>query len=176
MRYLLFLASAASLVVVAACNSGGEAPPADDRAEAANDVANGQAAPVDVIAAVMDVRQEHYKGMGKAMKGMGDQLKSDAPSIEEIQHHAALIAADAPRILTWFPAGSGAESGRKTRAKDEVWTDARTFRERAHAFEAEAGRFNQVAQTGDLAAIRAGVPALGNACKNCHDRFRAPED
>jgi cytochrome c556 len=171
MRSLLFLASAASLVAVAACNSGGEAPPADERAEAAN-----SAAPVDVIAAVMDVRQEHYKGMGKAMKGIGDQLKSDAPSVEAIQRHAALIAGDAPRILTWFPAGSGAESGRKTRAKAEVWTDAATFRERAHAFEAEAGRFNQIAQAGDIAAIRAAQPALGTACKNCHDRFRAPED
>ena len=84
-------------------------------------------------------RQEHYKAMGKAMKGMGDQLKSDAPSVEEIQRHAALIAGNGPRILTWFPEGSGAESGRRTRAKAEVWTDAATFRERAQAFEAEVG-------------------------------------
>lgn len=171
----MFLVSAVVLVAVAACNSGSDAPPPTDQAEAANNVAAGSATPDD-IAAIMQARHEHYEEMGKVMKGMGDQLKSSSPSLEAIQRNAALIAGYGPQILTWFPEGSGPETGRRTRAKAEVWSDAATFRERAQAFEAESARFNQIAQAGDVEAIRAAMPALGNACKNCHDRFRAPED
>jgi cytochrome c556 len=171
---MLVLGAAASLVAVAACNSAGDAPP-DQQAEAARNVAAGEAVPAD-IAAVMKARHEHYKEMGKAMKGIGDQLKAGSPSVESIQGHAALIAGFGPQILTWFPEGSGPETGIETRAKTEIWQDAATFRERAQAFEAESARFNQTAQSGDLEAIRAAVPALGKACSNCHDLFRAPED
>jgi cytochrome c556 len=175
MRFLLVLGSAASLVAVAACNPGGEAPPPDNQTEAAQNVAAGAAAPAD-IAAVMHARHEHYEEMGKAMKGIGDQLKAGSPSVETIQRHAALIAGYGPQILTWFPEGSGPETGRDTRAKAEIWSDAATFRERAQAFEAESARFNGTARSGDVEAIRTGVRDLGTACKNCHDRFRAPED
>jgi cytochrome c556 len=175
MRFLLALGSAASLVAVAACNSGGEAPPPDNRTEAAQNVAVGAPEPAD-IAAVMHARHEHYEEMGKAMKGIGDQLKAGTPSVEAIQRHAALIAGFGPQIPTWFPVGSGPETGRDTRAKAEIWSDAPTFRERAQAFEAESARFNRTAQGGEVEAIRSGVRDLGTACKNCHDRFRAPED
>jgi hypothetical protein len=46
----------------------------------------------------------------------------------------------------------------------------------ARAFEAEAANFNRVVQGSDVEAMRAAQAALGNSCKNCHDRFRAPED
>ena len=176
MKAWLTLGCAAALVTVAACNGGSQEtpPPPSDQAEAASNVASGEATATD-IAAVMHARHEHYEEMGKAMKGMGDQLKSGSPSVEAIQRHAALIAGYGPQILTWFPEGSGPEAG-ETRAKAEIWTDAATFRQRAQEFEAAANRFNAVAQSGDVAAIGAGMRELGNACKNCHDRFRAPED
>ena len=173
MRFLLALASASSLVAVAACNSA-EAP-ADQQAEAADKVAAGEAVPAEILA-VMHARHEHYEEMGEAMKGIGDQLKSGSPSVEAIQRHAALIAGYGPQLLNWFPEGSGPETGRDTRAKAEIWSDAATFRERGQAFEAASAEFNRIAQTGNLDAIRAGVRDLGTACKNCHDRFRAPED
>ena len=110
------------------------------------------------------------------MKAIGAQLKADSPSIPVIQQHAATIARYGPQLLTWFPEGSGPESGIETRAKAEIWADPETFRQRAQAFEAEAARFNAAVQSGDLASIRAGQKALGETCKNCHDRFRAPED
>jgi len=175
MRFILPFACAAALVAVAACNRSGEeaAPPGNQQADEASTSVNG-ASPAE-IAALMHERHEHYKAMGKAMKGMGDQLKSDAPSIEEIRRDAALIAHYAPQIPGWFPHGSGPETGRETRAKAEIWTDADTFHQRAETFAAEAARFNHTAQAGDLDAIRAGQGELGKACKNCHDRFRGPE-
>ena len=103
-------------------------------------------------------------------------LKGGSPDVARIQREAAALSGLASQIPSWFPAGSGPDVHAKSRAKAEVWSDAATFRERAQAFEAESARFNAIAQAGDVEAIRAAVPALGNSCKNCHDRFRAPED
>ena len=176
MRHWLALGCAGLLVAVAACNRSEEAPPppSDTQAEAAANVANGSAGTVD-IAAVMHARHEHYEEMGKAMKGIDRELKGGSPSIDAIRRHAALIAGYGPQVLTWFPEGSGPETGRRTRAKAEIWSDAATFRQRAQAFEAEAARFNRTVQGGDFEAIRTGQAELGTVCKNCHDRFRGPE-
>ena len=177
MRHWLALGCTAALIAIAACNRGEEAPApsAEEQAQAAQNVAQGDASPQD-IAAVMHARHEHYEEMGKAMKAIGDQLKSSNPSLPLIRQHAALIAEYGPQVLTWFPEGSGPETGRETRAKAEIWSDPDTFRQRAQAFEAEATAFQRVAQTNDVAAIRAAQANLGNTCKNCHDRFRAPEE
>ena len=177
MRNIVSLfATVSALIAVAACNRTEEkAPIPDNQAEAAENVANGTATVADHTA-IMKARHEHYEAMGDAMKAIGGQLKASAPSVPIIQQHAATIANYGPQILTWFPEGSGPESGRKTRAKAEIWSDAATFRQRAQSFEAEANRFKAAAQSGDLAAIRAGQKSLGDSCKSCHDRFRAPED
>jgi cytochrome c556 len=177
MRHALALGCAAALIAVAACNrdSGGEAPPPGDQEQAAPNVAAGEAGAAD-IAAVMHARHEHYEEMGKAMKGITTELKGRSPSVDAIRRHAALIAGYGPELLTWFPEGSGPESGRETRAKAEIWSDPETFRRRALALREESARFKEVAQRGDVAAIREALPALGTACKNCHDRFRAPEE
>jgi len=176
MRLALTLGCTAALIAVAACNRGGgeEAPPPANAEDAAENVAAGTATPQD-IAAVMHARHERYEEMGKAMKGITTELKGRSPSAEAIQRHAALIAGYGSQLPTWFPPGSGPESGRKTRAKAEVWSDPDTFRQRAAAFRSESVRFQQVALTGDVEAMREALPSLGNACKNCHDRFRAPE-
>ncbi|MDQ4087319.1 MAG: cytochrome c [Pseudomonadota bacterium] len=179
MRYWLASGCAAALVVVAACNSGEQsastAPENQGQTaeSAAANVANGSAGAVD-IAAVMHARHEHYEEMGKAMKGIGDQLKAGSPDLSVVRRHAARIAEFGPQVLTWFPEGSGPEAGR-TRAKAEIWSDAATFRQRAQQFEAQAANFNRTAQGNDVAAIRAAHGELGKTCKDCHDRFRGPE-
>jgi len=168
MRKMLALGCAAALVAVAACNRSDSPESTDVSANASGNV------PAEIVA-VMKARHENYEEIGESMKGINDQLKAGSPSVQVIQQHAARIAEFAPQVLSWFPEGSGPETGRETRAKAEIWSDAPTFRDRALAFETEATRFAQVAQSGDLAAIRAGIGALGDSCKNCHDRFRAPK-
>jgi cytochrome c556 len=182
MRVMLCLGCAAALLVVAACNRE-ETPdqaPAADRQAGTTDNAGTTAAganlatPADV-AAFMHDRHERYEGIGDALKGINRELKGGSPSIPTIQRHAAHIAQFAPQVPSLFPAGTGPETGRRTRAKAEIWSDSETFRQRALAFDREATRFNQAAQSGDLTAIRATLPDLSGACKNCHDRFRGPE-
>lgn len=173
MRAFLVLASTAALVAVAACNRGEETPPAPENGAAQN---GGNESAATDIAQVMHDRHERYEEIGDAMKGISRELKASSPSAETIQRHAALINTYAPQVPGWFPPGSGPETGRDTRAKAEIWQDWDTFRARAEAFRTAAADFHRTAQAGDIEAIRAAVPELGTACKNCHDRFRAPED
>ena len=173
MRVWLTLGCTAALFVVAACNRGADPAPAPP-SNSQSSTTNGTSGPTDV-ATVMHDRHERYEEIGKAMKGIGRELKADTPSVEALRRHAGLIARYAPQIPSWFPAGTGPETGIRTRAKAEIWTDNRTFVQRAEAFHAAAERFNQAAQAGDVAAMRAAQPGLSDSCKNCHDRFRAPE-
>lgn len=46
------------------------------------------------------------------------------------------------------------------------------FREAASRLENEASRLYQVAQTGDEAAVKAQIGAVGKACGGCHNDFR----
>ena len=173
MRPWLTIGSVAALITVAACNRS-EEPVADEQTQQNVAVENGSAAATD-IAQLMHDRHERYEEIGKAMKGITRELKSGSPSLADVRRHAGVIAGYAPQVVSWFPPGSGPETGRRTRAKAEIWQDFDTFRQRARAFEAEAANFNRVAQTTDVEGMRAAHGELGNACKNCHDRFRGPE-
>ena len=172
MRVWLTLGCAAALVAVAACNRGEDPPPPADNEAAAN---AADADGIDV-ARIMHDRHERYEQIGDAMKGISSQLKSNSPSLETIRGHSALIARYAPQVIDWFPPGTGPETGRETRAKAVIWQDFDTFRQRARAFATEAAEFDRAAQGGNLQAIRAAQRELGESCRNCHDRFRAPED
>lgn len=157
----------AALIGVAACNRGDAPVPSNDSAS------SGSASPG--TADIIRQRQAHYKDMGKASKAIADELKAGTPSLPLIRENAQRIADYAPRILTWFPSGSGPEAGLRTRAKPEIWADQEGFGRAAADFIAAAEQFNAVARGGDIAAIGAARPELGKACSNCHDRFRAPE-
>jgi cytochrome c556 len=176
----LGMVSVAAVIAAAACNSGGDGDNASaagnaQQNQAVANVAGGGGTKQD-HAAVMHARHEHYEEMGRAMKGIGAQLKAGSPDVAVLQRHAALIAGFGPQILGWFPEGSGPETGRKTRAKAEIWSDNATFRSAVTRFQQASGAFNQAAQGGDVPAIRAALPELQSSCKNCHDRFRGPDD
>lgn len=177
MNKLALCLSVSAIVAAGACNGGGGGNATssnEQQNEAVSNVAQGQDTAQD-HSAIMKARHDHYEEMGRAMKGINDQLKSGSPDVAAIQRHAALIAGYGPRILSWFPEGSGPETGRRTRAKAEIWTDAATFRAAAQRLERVSAEFSRTAQGGDVAAIRAALPALRNSCSNCHDRFRGPE-
>jgi cytochrome c556 len=157
----------AALVGVAACNRA-DAPASSDDSTSNQGTSSAE---TDLIRE----RQSNFKAMGKASKAIGDELKAAAPSLPAIRENAERLADYAPRILTWFPADSGPETGVRTRAKVEIWSDQEGFGRVAADFIAAAEQFSVVAKGGDVAAIRAEREALGKACSNCHDRFRAPE-
>jgi cytochrome c556 len=121
------------------------------------------------------VRHENFKKQGAAFKAINDELRKGDPDKALIAKNAATLKALTAQLPTWFPKGSGPESGFKTDAKPEVWADAAGFQAAVNRLQVEASKLNQVAAGGDINAVKGQVRATGGACKNCHDKFRVPE-
>lgn len=120
-------------------------------------------------------RQAHFKQQGAAFKAVLDELKKDEPDKTVVSSNAAKLKGLAAQLPTWFPKGSGPETGLKMEAKSEVWSDPAGFIAAAQRLQAETAKLDQIAMTGDIAGVKGQVRAVGGACKNCHDKFRVPE-
>lgn len=121
------------------------------------------------------VRQQGLKDLGAAVKLVRDQLQSGNPDTDKIKAAAINVKQAASAIATWFPQGTGPEAGVKTAAKPEIWSDAGGFATATNNFVEQAGKFVQVANSGDTTALAGGVKALGQTCGGCHDKFRVKE-
>lgn len=132
------------------------------------------AAPMSGADAAKD-RITHMKSLGASAKAMGDQLRSGAPDAVVVKTEAAKVAQLAAAMPTWFPKGSGPESGAKTRALPVIWTDAAGFAAAQQAFATEAGKLNTAAAAGDMAGVGGQMRPVFGACKGCHDKYRGPE-
>jgi cytochrome c556 len=160
----------AALLLLAACGTAGD--------EQQTQTAQAENVDPEAVRGAQEsirARQSHYKQIGAGMKAIGDELQKSQPSVELIQRHAGEIRDYAPQIEGWFPEGSGYAAGLRTEARDEIWSNPEGFRRAAQAMVEASQQFHATAQTGDLAAIRAGVRELGATCKGCHDDFRAKQ-
>ena len=124
---------------------------------------------------VISQRQDFYKGMGKSFKAVIDELKKSDASVAELQKNAVSIDENAPKLITFFPAGTGPEAGVKTAAKPEIWQKQDEFKKDFEGLLTATHNLNAAAKTGDVAAIKTAAGALGQACKTCHEPFRVPE-
>lgn len=106
---------------------------------------------------------------------LGDIAKGDA------EFDAALVASAAANLNAlakldgtslWI---AGTEQGaiEGSRAKTEIWTDAAGFADKFAALEKASADMMDAA---DLDAVKAGMGAIGGACKACHDTFRGPKN
>ncbi|MBW8785556.1 MAG: cytochrome c [Novosphingobium sp.] len=127
------------------------------------------ATPADVIAA----RQANFKTMGGAFKAIIDELRNPSPDIAVIRAKAPALAVAAGHVGGFFPAGTGTEAGVKTGALPEIWQRNDEFHRDADNLAAVTRTFQAAAESGDLDRIKAALPAVGGACKTCHDSFRA---
>ena len=180
MKMTLFVTAAVLALGLAAC--GGEAakpaepaaPVAEVALEPAPEVAPAAAGgetPADVPA-FMKTRHENYEALGKNMKVLMDNMKAATPDMTAVTAAAAEVKKTADVMGTWFPAGTGPETGIKTGAKANIWTDRATFDAAAVRLQTEA---TALAAETDAAGFKAQFPKTGAACKNCHDTFREEE-
>jgi cytochrome c556 len=160
------LAASALLAGLAAC--GGEAPAADHSGDV---LPNGMTAKQQI-----ETRQKNLKDLAAAFKVVNDQLKTDAPALDQIRPAVQTIKTHASEIGTWFPEKSGPESGVETAALPKIWEDNATFQAAAARLVGEAGKLSDVASGEDVEAIRVQAQATGAACKNCHDSFRKKKE
>lgn len=114
--------------------------------------------------AVMSAQGYHFYGILSGMSRGTIPYDKDAAS-----RSAKFI--DALIDMPWDGFAPGTETGAPTKAKPEIWKDKATFDKFGREAKVETGKLVSAAGT-DLAALRAQVQATGNACKNCHDKFR----
>jgi cytochrome c556 len=145
----------------------------------ASGAARAAADPPAPVAAVtpagqaLTARQAHFREQNAVFKAINDELKKDAPDKAAIAAGATRLKTSAAALPTWFPKGSGPETGLKTAARAEIWTDAAGFAAVATQFQTETDKLEQVAVTGDLEATKAQDRAVGAACGACHTKYRA---
>lgn len=116
----------------------------------------------------IDYRQAVYKAIGGHMSAIAGILKREVPYGEDLEVHAAGVAALAPLTLHLFPPGS--DEGR-TKARAEIWEDPVTFAGRREDFIAAATAFGD-ADSADMEAFVDAFRTLGGTCKACHDDFK----
>lgn len=170
----------AAIALVAAC----EKPAQNADRSAANQSANAAETASTTVAAapakplskaaalkLMHDRHEDMEKIGKAVKAARQQLTGPAPDMAVVRQSAATIAGFAPKVPSWFPAGTGPDVG-KTMAKPEIWQKPADFAAKSRDFLKAALAFDAAAKSGDAAAAKAAFGDLGKTCKTCHDPYR----
>ena len=120
-------------------------------------------------------RMAHMKALGAAAKALVVQMHSASPDMAVVKVQAAAIAAAAQAIPTWFPVGSGRESGARTHALPIVWTDPAAFAAARGKLVTAAATLDAAAAAGDLTAVHAALHPVGAACDGCHKKFKVPD-
>lgn len=125
---------------------------------------------------IIAARQSNLKDLGGAFKTVRDQLRLSKPNMMEIKLAAQQISELVGDQGHWFPKGSGPESGVKTDAKPEIWSDPAGFAAAQKTLAAEAPKLLSLATAQDVAGLKAQVSVVGQACKGCHDKYRVPRE
>jgi len=123
------------------------------------------ATPDEIIAQ----RQAGYKHIGDLFKAMKQAIDAGS-DVQKFAPEATEIADWGRKIPTLFPPGT--ETGHKTHARPEIWTNRAEFDRDAATLSARADTLTQVAAGGDKAAFAAQWKATAQACGACHHSFR----
>lgn len=89
------------------------------------------------------------------------------------QSHADALAAAGAQLKALFPEGSGDGD---TDALPAIWQEPDKFAEAVAQAEEAMMNLREVAATGNRKAISDAFKATGDACKGCHEDYRAEHD
>ncbi len=122
---------------------------------------------------IIKFRQSVYTVIGWHVRPLGAMVKGQMPYDQaEFLRNAEIVAKMSTVAPHAFPAGS--DTGAKTRAKPEIWSDAAGFKKVMENFQAEAAKLAEVAKTAtSVDQVRGQFGALGKACAACHDNYRS---
>lgn len=120
----------------------------------------------------INYRQSALFVMGQHAGRLGAMVNDKIPfDAAQAKENAAVIAVVAR--LPWAAFGPGTEKGGNTKAKPEVWQDPGKFTAAQDRLKGTLPNLVAAAETGDRAKIKAAFGETADACKNCHDTFRA---
>lgn len=124
------------------------------------------ALPLGASEGAMEYRQHTMAAVGGHTTALFDILTGKVEHTGHLAAHAESLKAMSGLAGTLFPEGS--EGGD---ALPAIWEDAEDFAERLSAFEAAAGNLSDVVAAGG--EVMPAAMQLGQACKGCHDNYRA---
>lgn len=119
-------------------------------------------------------RQAGFKAIGAAT-GEVKKAMDAGGDLTGVAAKAAEISAFGKRIPALFPAGSGAETGVKTRALPAIWQNKSDFDANAGIMVREAEKLEAALKANDKAATAAAFAATTAQCGACHRPYRAPQ-
>jgi cytochrome c556 len=115
-------------------------------------------------------RQSAMTLIGKYWGPMAGMMQGKIPyDVKVIQRNAGFLD-----NLSRMPWDGFAESTKdvKSNALPAIWSDSAKFAEAADRLQNEASKLYAVSRSGDEAAVKAQIGAVGKACGGCHESFR----
>ncbi len=117
-------------------------------------------------------RQGLYRSIAWNFSPLADMAKGkQAFDAREAEKRAARIAATSEQLLEGFPPGS--DRGAETEAKADIWRNFADFEAKMHDLTVQSNALLAAAKSGDEARFKAAFDPLKQACKACHDRYKA---
>lgn len=117
-------------------------------------------------------RQAQFKTLGASFKALNDEIRKGDPDMKKIRASAAVVRKASLEIPKWFPRGSGAEAGVKTKVLPSAWSDAAGFAQASKDFAAEAAKLQALAAGDDADDLRAQAKTVAQTCGTCHTKYR----
>jgi cytochrome c556 len=103
-------------------------------------------------------------------------LEAMAENKKPFNKDEAVRNAEFVAMLSTVPKGFfGEGTDKDTRAKPEIWKNRADFDSKMDKMTAEAAKLPAAVKSGDMGAFRKQVQDLGEACKACHDEYRAKQ-
>lgn len=128
------------------------------------------------LGVVIETRQENFKTFGKSAKSISDAIKTGDPTSDDVISAINTLEDLSNELETWFPEGSGPDSGVKTAAKADIWENPEAFAAAADEFQLAADALREAGESGDAGAIKLAFGSVGKTCGNCHDDFKMDDD
>ncbi len=115
----------------------------------------------------IEYRQDVFASSEHHIKAAFAIFLGKVPYSEHLVSHANALNDFGQMIPVLFPSNSAGGD-----ALPSVWAEPDLFGTKAAEFQKAALAFKAAATKNDPAAIQKSLPALGQACKSCHDKFR----
>lgn len=117
-------------------------------------------------------RQAVFTLLGYNIGPISAMMKGEIPfDARQAELHATRLAQVAPMFVEGFP--DGTQSGAPTKARAEIWSNTDDFRAKARDLETATQRLVEATRSGEQRQVGQALGGVGNACKACHDSYRA---
>jgi cytochrome c556 len=119
-----------------------------------------------------EVRHSLFSLVGWNTGPLAGMAKKEIPfDADQAELHASRIAALVEMIPDAFAADTRGYD-LPTEAKDVIWEEKQEFLDLAAAIREKSTALEAAAATGDQDGFTAAFVEMGQACKDCHDRYR----